>query len=185
MKKISYNAPVTLTFTLLSLLALALNALSQDQANMVLFSTYRSSLADPLFYVRLFTHVLGHVSLQHFTNNFMIILLLGPLLEEKYGGKRLAGMIAGTACITGIINALFFPHTRLLGASGIAFMFILLSSFVQGRQGTVPLTLIITIIFYLGNQIVQGLFSRDQISQISHLIGGASGILYGYMYRRK
>ena len=42
-----------------------------------------------------------------FVNNFLYILLIGPMIEEKYGSKNLTIMILVTAIITGIINMIF------------------------------------------------------------------------------
>ena len=118
MKKISYNSPVVLSFALLSFVVLILNVVTKGKSNMLLFCTYRTSLADPLMYVRLFTHVLGHANIQHYINNMMLLLLIGPMLEEKYGSENLLICIIITALVTGILNNLFFK-TALLGASGI------------------------------------------------------------------
>ena len=40
-------------------------------------------------------------------NNFLYILLIGPMIEEKYGSRNLIIMIALEALITGIINNIF------------------------------------------------------------------------------
>jgi len=63
----------------------------------------------------------GHANWEHYMNNFLLILLLGPMLEEKYGSKRIAFMIAVTAVVTGVINILLFPE-QPFGASGVVFM---------------------------------------------------------------
>ena len=115
--KITYNSPVTLTFALLALGATLLIQFISQSAAVRFFSVYRAPLTDPLFYLRMFTHVLGHSDMSHFMGNFTVILLVGPMLEEKYGGKRLLIMIIFTAFITGLINVIFFPGTALLGAS--------------------------------------------------------------------
>lgn len=67
MKKIviRFNAPVLLTFALLSLIALLLGSWTNGAATTQYFSVYRSSLADPLTYVRFFGHVLGHSGYDH------------------------------------------------------------------------------------------------------------------------
>ena len=65
MKKLQYNSPVILTFFFLSLAALALGELTGGWTTFHLFSVYRSSLTDPLFYVRLVGHVLGHSGYAH------------------------------------------------------------------------------------------------------------------------
>lgn len=184
LKKIKYNSPVILTFTILSFLTLLLGYLTAGISTQLLFCVYKGSLLDPLFYVRLFTHVLGHADWQHFLNNFMLILLVGPMLEEKYGSKRLLGMIVFTAFITGLINVIFF-NTGLLGASGVAFMMILLSSFVNIKEGGIPLTFILVAVAYIGNEVLNGLISQDNISQFTHVIGGVCGCILGFRMHKK
>lgn len=180
MKKITWNSPVVLTFALVSLLALVLNGVTGGASNRLLFSVYRSSWSDPLSYVRLFTHVLGHASWQHYAGNMLLFLLTGPLLEEKYGSKRLLQLIAITALATGLVHILLFPNTGLLGASGIDFAFILLASITGSRRsGEIPLTLILVAVIYCGQQVYDGLFTADNVSQLSHLIGGAIGTIFG------
>ena len=125
---ITLNAPVVLTIGAISFVATLLNYLTGGKTGQMLFMTYRSSLANPLTYLRLFTHVLGHASWEHLVGNLAYILLLGPLLEEKYGSRKLLAVIAITAAITGVLNALLFPNIALCGASGVVFAFILLSS---------------------------------------------------------
>ncbi|MCR5167852.1 MAG: rhomboid family intramembrane serine protease [Oscillospiraceae bacterium] len=181
LKKISYNSPVILTFTFISLAALILNTLTGGVTNALLFSVYRAPLTDPLFYPRLFLHVLGHSGLSHFVGNFTIILLIGPMLEEKYGWKLLLILIAVTAFITGLVNVLFFS-TGLLGASGVAFMLIILSSFANSDQDTIPLTFILVALVYIGGEILNGLFTRDDIAQFAHIIGGVCGGAAGLIY---
>lgn len=179
LKKIHYNAPVILTFTFFAFFAFVLGEWTKMRSTMLLFSVYRSSLKDPFFYIRLFGHVLGHANWEHFINNFLLILLIGPMLEEKYGSRNMFLMIIFTAAITGIINIVFF-NTALLGASGIVFMLILLSSFANIQKGTIPLTLVIVVIIFMGKEIISGLFSRDQISQLTHIAGGFCGGVFGY-----
>ncbi len=181
-KKLDYNAPVTLTFTLLSLVALLLGAVTHGKSNQLLFMTYRDSWTDPLMYVRLFTHVLGHSGWSHYIGNMLLILLLGPILEEKYGSVNLLEMILITAFITGLANNLLFPHTALLGASGIVFMFIILSSAVSLKSGTIPITFLLVFILYVGGELVDAVRIHDNVSQLTHIIGGTCGGLYGLVY---
>lgn len=182
-EKFNYNAPVILSFALFSFIALLLGYATGESTTRALFSVYRSSPASVLFYIRLFGHIFGHASFEHYINNFIIILLIGPMLEEKYGSKNLFIMIALTALITGLINVLLFP-TALLGASGIAFMLILLSSYVNMQKGKIPLTLILVVIAYLGREVVSGLYTADNISQLTHIVGGVCGAIFGYFLRR-
>ena len=181
MKKISYNSPVILTFTFISLAALILNYITHRASNMLLFCVYRDSLLNPLFYLRLFTHVIGHADINHFVGNFTLILVIGPILEEKYGSRQLLILMAITAFATGIINVIFFPNVALLGASGIAFMLIILASFANKESGKIPLTFILVAAVYLGGEIMDMVFAEDNISQMAHLLGGICGGAAGHL----
>lgn len=178
--RLKYNAPVTLTFVLLCAGVLALNALTGGGSNALLFIVHRGPLTSPLTWLRLFTHVLGHASLEHYVSNMMLFLLLGPMLEEKYGSRDLALVIAVTAVVTGAVHCLVSP-AGLLGASGVVFAFIVLASMTSFQAGEVPLTLVLVAVLYIGREAANGLFVRDNVSQLAHIAGGLSGALCGYM----
>lgn len=184
LKKITYNSPVILTFAAISFISLILGYITGGASTKLLFCVYRSSFVNPLTYVRMFCHVLGHANLEHFVGNMLYILLLGPILEEKYGSARMLEMILITAFVTGLINTLFFSH-GLLGASGIVFMMIVLSSMVSFRQGQIPLTMILVVILYLGNEVIAGVFTQDNISQLTHIVGGICGGMCGWFYKKE
>lgn len=183
--RLQYNSPVILTFALISLGALLLARVTHGVSTYLLFSVYKSSLTDPLFYLRLFCHIFGHVDTTHYLNNFLIILLVGPMLEEKYGSARMVIMIAVTALLTGLLYVLVFENKALLGASGVVFMLILLSSFVNLEKGRIPITLILVVILYIGREVLEGLSSTDNISHIAHIVGGLSGACFGYFMNKE
>lgn len=183
LKLIKYNSPVVLSFTFISGLVLLIHYLTAGKSSVLLFSVYRGSLLDPLFYVRLFTHVLGHGDMVHYANNMLLFLLVGPMLEEKYGSMKLLYIMLLVAFITGVVHIIFID-TMLLGASGIVFAFILLAS-ITGESDGVPLTLIIVAIIYIGEQIYQGITISDNISQLTHIVGGTVGAVYGMALREK
>ena len=179
--KFQYNSPVILTMTLISAVALLLNFITHGWTNKYIFSVYASGWANPMTYVRLFTHALGHADYSHCRGNFMYILLLGPLMEEKYGSKLLLEMIAITSVVTGLIQILIFK-SGLLGASGIVFMLILLSSFANYKKGSIPITLILVAILYLSGQIINAVIHpNDGISQMAHIVGGICGTAFGWV----
>jgi len=113
----------------------------------------------------------------------MIILLVGPLLEEKYGSGKLLEMILITAIATGLLNAFLFSNS-LIGGSGIAFMLILLGSFSNIRSKEIPLTFILIAVLFIGSEVISTL-KIDQISQFSHLAGGFIGAGYGFIRNKK
>ena len=108
--KISFNSPVILGFTILCFIALILDNITSGMINNTLFSVYRSSPLNPLTYLRLFGHVVGHADFEHFIGNIMIILITGPLLEEKYGSANMLFVILATALITGLTSVIFFSN---------------------------------------------------------------------------
>ena len=183
--RIHYNAPVILTFAILSLGVLALDRLTGGWTTMQFFCVYNAPLTDPLTCVRLFGHVLGHADYAHYMSNMMLLLVVGPPLEEKYGSGRLLSCIAVTALVSGLVQFFCFPGIALLGASGIVFMLILLSSLAGMKNGSIPLTLILVALLYLGGELVDALTLRDQVSQLTHIVGGLCGAVLGYRMRQR
>ena len=114
----------------------------------------------------------------------MMILVVGPPLEEKYGSRPLFWAIFLTALVSGMVHWLFFPGTALMGASGIVFMMIAMSSLSGMRDGCIPLTLVLVLALYLGGEIVDGITLADNVSQLTHIIGGVCGAFLGISMRR-
>lgn len=180
---VQYNSPVVLTFAIISLVALLLGNITNHASTLLVFSVYRSSPADPLAYIRIFGHIFGHLHFEHFFSNFMILLLVGPILEEKYGSKNMLYVIGFTAVITGMVQVAFFD-TVLLGASGIVFMFMILASFANIRRGRIPLTLIVVFFVFLGREFISGITVDDSVSRVTHIVGGICGAIFGFFINR-
>ena len=183
--KLSYNSPVILTFAGICLAVLILDWITRGWTNRVLFVCYgHPSLANPLTYLRAFSYVFGHANFTHFAGNITMLLLVGPIVEERYGSWNLCVMMAVTALLGGLLNMVFFS-TGLLGASGIVFMLIILSAFTNMKKGEIPLTLILIAVIYLGQEIYSGLTVNDKVSHFGHLCGGFSGLGFGAYYFKK
>jgi len=178
--KLKFNSPVILGFSLICVGVFLLDKLLAGQL-LPFFVLGHISIGNPMSFITLFTHVIGHASLEHLIGNLTFILLVGPIIEEKYGSNLTLIMILFTAFITGILNILFF-HTGLLGASGIVFMLILLVSFTNSKHGEIPLTFILIAVLFIGKEVIQS-FASDQISQFAHIIGGICGSIFGYFLR--
>lgn len=175
--KIKYNAPVVLTYALISLACLMLPVARTLGLN--LSSPSGLAFSSPEFYLRLITHVFAHVNWTHFMGNMMVILLVGPLLEEKYRSWKLLEMMLVTAVVTALVNAALFS-THLVGGSGLAFMMVLLSSFSNFRARELPLTFILVAVMFIGSEMAN-ILESDHISQFSHLAGGLMGAAYGFI----
>jgi rhomboid protease GluP len=178
---IRYNAPVSITFALISLIVLAVDQLTQSALISVLFTAPSRGSFEPtnvFSYLRLLLHVIGHADWTHFMSNFAFILLLGPGLEEKYGSWSILFMVIITALVTGLLNAVFLP-TGLKGASGIVFMMILLTSFANIRRGELPITFILVVLIFLAKEVINA-FRENTISEFTHIVGGILGSLFGF-----
>jgi len=185
MKRLHYNSPVILTYFFISLLALLLGMATGGFTTRLLFSIYRTSFSDPFAYLRVFGHVLGHADMTHFLSNMLLLLVVGPPLEEKYGSKVLLTGIILTAFISGILQLILFPQAALLGASGIVFMLIMLASLSGMENGRIPMTLILVAVLYLGREIHSMIFVEDSVANFMHIVGGASGTIFGFFLSHK
>lgn len=182
--RITFNSPTVLGFTIACFIVMILDIATNSVSTNELFCVYRAPLTEPFTYIRFFGHVLGHAGWSHLIGNIMLILILGPLLEEKYGSKNILFVILTTALVTGIIHFIFFPDTRLLGASGVVFAFILLSSLTGNSKGEIPLTFILVALIYIGQQVYEGIFVNDNVSNLTHIIGGIVGSVLGIIMNR-
>ena len=179
--RIKYNAPVILTYALVSICVLLF--CKNEFLAKYFSSPAHLAFFNPWFYPRLVAYIVGHAGWNHLMGNLMIILLVGPLLEEKYGSGKLLEMILITAISTALLNAFFFSNS-LIGGSGIAFMLILLSSFSNIKSKEIPLTFIIISLLFIGNELASSL-KIDRISQFSHLAGSLIGAGYGFLRSRR
>lgn len=183
--KISFNSPVVLGFVLICFVVTLIGEITAGKSTQLLFMTYHSPLSSPLTWLRAFTHVFGHAGWSHFIGNASYLLLLGPMLEEKYGSQTMIKIMVITAFVTGLVNYLFFWDVALCGASGVVFAFIMLASFTGFKDGEIPLTFILVAVIYIGQQVYEGVTLTDNISNMAHIVGGFVGAAGGYKLNKK
>lgn len=180
--KITFRSPVTLTFTIL---ATALYFLLETSGTIPrIFQLHGDfQVTNWQWYVSLMGYTLGHASITHLIGNFSIILLLGPLLEKRYGAQQLLLMMGITAASTALVHIIFWDE-HLIGASGIVFMMIVLSSLIdiQGRE--IPFTSLLIIALFVGQEVIHS-FQNDQISQFAHIFGGVLGLIFGFKFKKR
>jgi rhomboid protease GluP len=181
--RIRYNSPVILTFALLCAVVLLVDQVSGGMFIRTFFLLQPDfNPGSFLSWLRLVTYVIGHQSWTHLISNFSFILLIGPVLEEKYGSLPLLAMMVVTALATAVLN-LLLVHTGLYGASGIVFMLVLLSSFTNIRQGEIPITFILIVALYVVREFVNAL-NPDTVSQLAHIAGGIIGGAFGFLFSK-
>lgn len=176
--RIHYNSPVILTYAILSMIILIIGELTSHASTQTLFVIYRTAISDPLLYIRLLTYVLGHADFNHYFGNLTMLLLVGPMVEEKYGSKPLLAMILFTALIGGLTHIAIFT-VGALGASGVVFMLILLTPFTNMQRGKLPLTFILVAIIFIGREVIYSFTVVDNVSRFGHILGGISGAIMG------
>ena len=119
------------------------------------------------------------VTLSLFFISFLTILLLGPLIEEKYDSINLLVMILITSFLAGIVNFII-GKSNMRGASCITYMLIVLSAFANCHGTRIPLTLVLIILFYIVNEVID-FRKKDNIAHYSHLTGAVCGAIFGIM----
>ena len=176
---------MVLGFVIICFVVTLIGGISGGTVTRALFMTYRSSLKNPLTYIRFFTYIFGHSGWSHFIGNASYLLLLGPMLEEKHGARTLIQIIAITAFATALVNFIFFPSVALCGASGVVFAFIILASFTGFKNGEIPLTFVLVAVIFIGQQVIEGITVTDDVSNMSHILGGVIGAVIGYALNKK
>jgi len=180
--KLRYNAPVVLTFALAAAAVMTASSLIGPGFVEAFFRVPGRGEGFRLFSLgalRLLTHTLGHASWTHLLGNFTLILLIGPILEEKYGSAALLIMMLATALVTGLLNVTLLT-SGLYGASGIAFMLILLTSITNIRAGEIPLSFVLVLLLFMAKEVF-GAFRTNNISEFAHILGGACGAFFGFL----
>lgn len=178
--KITFNSPVVLAFVFICVGVQVMSTLTGGITTQMFFTAKPGPWTDPLTYLCLVTHIFGHANWDHLIGNMSYILLLGPLLEEKYGSGRLVGIILASALAASLANIMLL-HTGVVGASGVVFTFILLSSVTSLREGELPITFILVAALYFGQQIYGALFIRGNVSYLGHIAGGVVGAIVGFL----
>jgi len=181
--RISYNSPVILTFAIICAVVLLIDNITGGAFIAGFFTLQPTFNAGSfLSWMRMVTYVIGHANWTHLISNFSFILLIGPVLEEKYGSLPILAMMIVTALATAVLN-LLLVRTGLLGASGIVFMLVLLSSFTNIRQGEIPITFILIVALYLVREFVNAL-TPNPVSQLAHIAGGLIGGAFGFLFSK-
>ena len=183
--RIEVNAPATIAFVVLCVLVYGLSVITKGSSDKLLFSVYRSKMSDFLTYPRFLGHVLGHVSWEHLFGNITMVLLLGPMLEEKYGTQYIIKVMLTVALVTGVFHFVFDPKTMLMGASGIVFAFILLSSITGYKENVIPLSFILIAVIYIGGQLYDWIIVKDDVSNVTHILGGVVGAYFGFVMNKQ
>lgn len=177
--KIRYDSPVILSFAIISAIISILSLFMPINQ----FLAFPGKFYNLISFLQVFTAGFSHANFNHLLGNMSLFLLLGPLLEEKYGSKKIFLMIFETLLLTAVINSIFIKQP-VLGASGIVFMMIALAGIGKNsKNNEINLSFILIALLFSGSEIV-GIFKNDGISHFSHLMGGVCGAILGYFHTK-
>ena len=183
LRRLSVEAPVVVTFvffcTVMHLISFLL-----PHGSIFLGVDDFFDFTNPMHYIRQFTHIFMHDGWAHLRNNMTHMLLVGPSSEAVFGSVNLIYIMLVVAISSAWAHILIGqPHTRQLGASGVCFSVILLNSLVSAKRGKIPVSFVLTALWWLGDEFIDLLFSGDGVSHHAHLVGGIVGAGAGYYLR--
>lgn len=146
-----------------------------------------SSMLSPLFYLRLFSHCLGHASWTHLSGNLSIITIVGPTCEMAFGTWPLMVFMLLTAFSTGFVHyatilAGLQIDRAVMGASGLLFMLLVLAPSRDHPEGKIRASFIFLMFFWVWKEFV-GIVgaANDGISHEAHAVGAVVGGLVGLL----
>ena len=180
--KLTFNSPFSLAYTVLSVAVFFIFMANGWHAEFfTLNGTAKTQEID--WYIGIVGYAFGHANFPHLLGNLTTLLLIAPLVEHHYGTKKLILITLITILVTAIIHILFWDH-RLLGASGVVFMLIILSSLIPSKGKEIPLTFILIVLLFLGEEIYEA-FKPSNVSRFAHITGGILGAVFGFYLNSK
>lgn len=178
---IDYNSPIIINYILLCCALFVLNKLTDGYINDICYLP-SNLIINPFALHRLLLYTLVHGSFEHLIGNMALLALTGPSVEKKYGSGIVFGLMALNSVMIGLMQGVVI-HQNVMGASSIVFMFVILSVFADTETQKIPLTAFIVASCYIGNELL-GALTVDSVSQLSHIMGAITGLIFGLLYRK-
>lgn len=197
--KVAYDAPVTLTFVIVCAIIFLINMIFMKGGKALGFEKIFASPTNqagalpfipsaPLSYVRLLFYIFGadfaglstgfsSGAASLFFTSVIVILLLGPGMEERYGSVIIGIMIFVSALFSGVLNACFC-ETTLVGAAPLVFMMLFLNAFISFSKKKIELPstgVMVTMI------ILMQLNGAGAVKIIICIAGGLCGSLFAFL----
>ena len=138
-----------------------------------------------LFSVRIFLCNVGHSGWSHFSGNATQLLLLGPACEGAFGSRSIL-LMAASMSVASVVTQWTFGGRSICsqGASGVVFMFYLLSAQINREAGKVPVTLLLQMAVYLPKELepILNPVAGDTVSHLGHCVGAVIGAAFGFVH---
>jgi membrane associated rhomboid family serine protease len=181
LRRITIEAPVIVGYCVICVVIHLLNSTILPGLSFFLGFDSHFNVRNPVHYGRLFSHIFAHSSLSHLKGNMTNLLLVGPPAEAHFGSKAIRKVMQAVALSSALSHLLLGrANSRQLGASGVVFALIIMSSLICGKMDRIPLSFVLIGILYLGEELFKLFFSSDDVSHHAHLVGGAVGAIIGF-----
>ena len=185
--KFSYDAPVTITFSLVCIVVYLLDTfvLKSYLSNNIFCSPTSASGVMPfdfssfLSYPRLILYVFGSAKIELLLINLIFILLLGPSMEERYGRVVIGIMMAFSSLFSGVLTACF-AKVSLVGSAPIVFMMIFLNAFMAFSKKKFPMSFIMVLGMFVAVELIKN-GTSSIISLLINIAGGLCGSLIAFL----
>lgn len=186
--KLTYDAPVTLTFVFISLILFVVNSflLKGKLTEMILTSpTTREgvlpfAVQDIRSYFRMIFYVFGSgTEMVSMLCNLIFILLLGPAMEDRYGSVITGIMILISAVFSGVLNACFCQQ-GLTGCVCVVFMMIFLNAFLSIQKKKLPCSFLAVFVLFIFREVTEK-NPNGAIGIIVTICGGLCGSLLCFL----
>mmetsp|Transcript_8770 Transcript_8770/g.18093 ORF Transcript_8770/g.18093 Transcript_8770/m.18093 type:complete len:211 (+) Transcript_8770:24-656(+) len=189
--QLTFSAPVLLTLCLLSGALLFSAKFSHEAMSLLPLSYYRWDRLTAN-HLRLLSWPLAHTGFPHFFHNYKMILLLGAPVEGHFGSRIMAWLCFLTSVVCALFHWCMTTNKALMGASGILYMLIGLHTVsgaggveIVGKGVKVPVTFVLVCVMFLAEEVWLVGTRDDQVSHLTHVVGGVVGVVWGYRWNNK
>ncbi|MFH1107128.1 MAG: rhomboid family intramembrane serine protease [Candidatus Micrarchaeota archaeon] len=131
------------------------------------------------------TSMFMHAGLFHLFFNMFALLIFGPLLEQRIGGRQFLILYFLAGLAGGVLYILTGGTVPALGASGAIFGILGAMAALEPNMiifvGFIPMPMWLAGIFWLFTEIVSGVAAVTNIANFAHV----GGLAIGYVYAKR
>ena len=150
MRRLVIDAQAVVIYMAVCVLIFVIDLFTQGTAERLASPPYRYFYAkSPRSWLCLVAHVVAHKDWAHLKTNMINLLLVGPAAEREFGTQQVAIVGVVVAVASALAHMAFgHSHSGQLGGSGVVSALILLNSLGAASSGRVPLTFLLTAVFW-------------------------------------
>ncbi|MEE1182006.1 MAG: rhomboid family intramembrane serine protease [Treponema sp.] len=192
--KITFDFPVTVTFVIAAVVVFLIDSfLLKGKISSVLICHGSKQAAIPFNFksaadfTGLIFYVFGNASWEMLFANLIVILLLGQILEERYGSLMLGLMMFISVLISGVLTVCV-STVPLSGAGCVIFMMAVLVSLTELTKKRIPLSCLLVFVLFLAFEIyrnTKGAAGSNAMQKVCgvliEMVGGICGSIFGFL----